>query len=102
QVVGQNIANDNTPGYSREVVNYAPAPSQQIGTVSLGMGVQVQGVVQVVDKFLEQRLYSANSDVSNSNTQSQTYQNLEGIVGALQSNSINSDMNGFFSSIGDI
>lgn len=102
QVVGQNIANDNTPGYSREVVNYAPAPTQQIGNISLGTGVEVQGVVQVVDQFLEQRLRGANSDVANSSTQSQTYQNLEGIVGALQNNSIDSDMNGFFSSIGNI
>ncbi|HVX15074.1 MAG TPA: flagellar hook-associated protein FlgK [Pirellulales bacterium] len=102
QVVGQNIANDNTPGYSREVVNYVPAPTQQIGDLSLGTGVQVQGVVQVVDQFLEERLRGANSDVANSSTQSQTYQNLEGIVGALQNNSIDSGMNNFFSSIADI
>lgn len=102
QVVGQNIANDNTPGYSREVVNYVPAPTQQIGTISLGTGVQVQGVVQVVDQFLEQRLRGANSDVANSSLQSQTYQNLEGIVGALQNNSVDAGMNSFFSSIGNI
>jgi len=102
QVVGQNIANDTTPGYSREVVNYVPAPTQQIGTIALGTGVQVQGVVQVVDQYLEERLRGANSDVANSSQQSQTYQNLESIVGALQNNSIDSGMNSFFSSIGDI
>src|SRR5487761_1301365 len=102
QVVGQNIANDNTPGYSREVVNLTPAPTQQLGNISLGTGVQVQGVVQVVDQFLEQRLRGANSDVANTNTQSQTYQNLEGIVGALQNNSTDTSMNAFFSSIGNI
>ena len=102
QVVGQNIANDNTPGYSREVVNYVPAPTQQIGNISLGTGVQVQGVVQVVDKYLEERLRGANSDVANSSTQSQTYQNLENIVGALGNNSVDANMNTFFSSISDI
>jgi flagellar hook-associated protein 1 len=102
QVVGQNIANDNTPGYSREVVNYVPAPDQQIGTLNLGMGVQVQGVVQVVDKFLEQRLRNSNSDVANSTQQSQSYQDLEGIVGALGQNGLESAMNSFFSSIGNI
>jgi flagellar hook-associated protein 1 FlgK len=102
QVVGQNIANDNTPGYSREVVNYVPAPTQQVGGISLGTGVQVQGVVQVVDKFLEERLRGANSDVASSSTQSQTYQNLEGIVGALGNNSVDANMNAFFSSIGNI
>jgi flagellar hook-associated protein 1 FlgK len=102
QVVGQNIANDNTPGYSREVVNYVPGPAQQIGDISLGTGVLVQGVAQVTDQYLNEQLRGANSDVANSSTQSQTYQNLENVVGALQSNSIDSDMNSFFSSIGDI
>ncbi|HWB07710.1 MAG TPA: flagellar hook-associated protein FlgK [Pirellulales bacterium] len=102
QVVGQNIANDNTPGYSREVVNYLPSPTQQIGAISLGTGVEVQGVVQVVDQYLEERLRGANSDVANSSTQSQTYKNLESVVGALQSNSIDSAMNTFFSSISGI
>ncbi|HEX7376691.1 MAG TPA: flagellar hook-associated protein FlgK [Pirellulales bacterium] len=102
QVIGQNIANDNTPGYSREVVNYAPAPTQQMGGISLGTGVQVQGVVQVVDKFLNERLRNANSDAANSSTQSQTYQNLENIVGALGSDSVDANMNSFFSSIGDV
>jgi flagellar hook-associated protein 1 FlgK len=102
QVIGQNIANDNTPGYSREVVNYVPAPTQQIGNLSLGTGVQVQGVVQVVDKYLEERLRGSNSDVANSSAQSQTYQNLENIVGALGNNSVDANMNSFFSSISNI
>lgn len=102
QVIGQNIANDNTPGYSREVVNYAPAPTQQFGNVSLGTGVQVQGVVRVIDNFLDQRVRTANGDVANSSTQSQTYQNLENIVGALGSDSVGASMNSFFSSISDV
>ena len=36
QVVGQNIANANTPGYIREEVNFKPAPSQRVGGLVLG------------------------------------------------------------------
>ena len=31
QVVGNNIANANTPGYARQEVQLVPAPSQRIG-----------------------------------------------------------------------
>src|SRR5690348_8627765 len=82
QVVGQNMANANTPGYSREQVQLVPAPVQQLGSLTLGLGVQVSAVTQQVDQYLNERLRNTNSDVGNSQTQSQVYQNLEGIVGA--------------------
>lgn len=102
QVVGQNMANANTPGYSREQVLLTPAPTQQLGQITLGTGVQVQGVVQKVDEFLNERLRGANSDVANSQAQQQTYSDLEGIVGALQKTSLDGSMNDFFSSIANI
>lgn len=102
QVVGQNMANANTPGYSREQVVLTPAPVQQLGQITLGTGVEVQGVIQKVDEFLNERLRGANSDVSSSSAEQQTYSDLEGIVGALQKTSIDSSMNDFFSSIAGI
>lgn len=102
QVVGQNMANANTPGYSREQVLLTPAPTQQLGQITLGTGVEVQGVVQKVDEFLNERLRGANSDVASSTAEQKTYSDLEGIVGALQKTSIDGSMNDFFSSIAGI
>lgn len=102
QVVGQNMANANTPGYSREQVLLTPAPTQQLGQITLGTGVEVQGVVQKVDAFLNERLRGANSDVASSTAEQKTYSDLEGIVGALQKTSIDGSMNDFFSSIAGI
>lgn len=102
QVVGQNMANANTPGYSREQVLLTPAPTQQLGQITLGTGVEVQGVVQKVDEFLNERLRNANSDVASSTAEQKTYSDLEGIVGALQKTSIDGSMNDFFSSIAGI
>ena len=62
QVVGQNIANVNTPGYAREEVLQTPAPTQKMGGLLLGLGVQVEGIVQKVDRFLDQRVRAATSD----------------------------------------
>lgn len=102
QVVGQNIANANTPGYSREEVVFTPAPTQRVGTLQLGLGVQVQGIIQKVDTFLNERLRGATSDKANSETQEQTYTQLESIIGELQDNDLSSSLNRFFSSISEI
>jgi len=102
QVVGQNMANANTPGYSREEVQLAPAPVQRIGHITLGLGVQVEAITQQVDNFLNERLRGVNSDVGNSDAQSKVYQNLETIVGALNDNNLQSSLNSFFSSVSGV
>ena len=61
-VVGNNIANANTPGFVREEVVYAPAPVQRIGNLVLGLGVEIEGIVQQVDRLTQSRLLGATSD----------------------------------------
>jgi flagellar hook-associated protein 1 FlgK len=54
EVTGQNIANVNTPGYSRRVVDFASVPPAT--SSSAGGGVNVEGVRAVRDRLLERRL----------------------------------------------
>jgi flagellar hook-associated protein 1 len=102
QVVGQNIANANTPGYLREEIHLVPGPTQQLGNLLLGTGVEVDSITQVVDKFLEIRLQSAVSDKAGAQTLTQTYSQLESILGSLDSTSLNASMTSFFNSISQI
>ena len=103
QVVGQNIANANTPGYIRENVNFTPGPSQTDGNLVEGTGVQVLSITQQVNTFLESQLRNANANQSSADTLASTYTQLENIVGALNSSSdLSSAMNQFFSSISDV
>ena len=103
QVVGQNIANANTPGYIRETANFVPGPSQNNGVLIQGTGVEVQSITQQVNTFLQSQLHSANSNQAGADTLKRTYTQLENIVGALNSGSnLSSAMNQFFSSISDV
>ncbi len=102
QVVGQNIANANTPGYLREEVQLSPAPTQRQGGVLTGLGVNVDAVVQKVDKFLQSRLRDATSDRAGSETQQQTYANLEQILGELSDSDLSTSLNNFFSGVNEI
>lgn len=102
QVTGQNIANANTPGYIREEVVLAPAPSQRLGNLRLGMGVEVSGVVQKIDRFLENRLRNAISDRANGEVQEETYARLESLIGELGDTDISTSLNNFFGGISNI
>lgn len=102
QVVGQNLANANTPGYIRERVVLAAAPTQKYGGVMMGMGVMAKGVQQVIDMFLEQRLRSSTSDLVNSETQEQCYTELEALVNELTDNDLSTSMDRFFNSISNV
>lgn len=102
QVVGQNIANAETPGYIREEVVLKPAPIQKLGGLPIGLGVEVDSVVQKIDQFLEERLRSSVSDRAGAEVREKAYQQLEGLVGELSDSDLSSDLTRFFSSISEV
>jgi flagellar hook-associated protein 1 FlgK len=102
QVVGQNIANANTPGYIREEVILSPAPTQRRGSLLLGLGVEVRAVVQKIDKFLEERLRGAVSDQYSSETLEKTYAELEREIQEFSETDLSTLMNDFFGSVSKI
>jgi flagellar hook-associated protein 1 len=60
-VVGNNIANVNTPGYTREIANLASNPSQVQGQINFGTGVSLDTVTSMRDKFLNLQITQATS-----------------------------------------
>ena len=101
-VTGHNISNANTPGYIRQAVEFSPAPSQRVGRIQVGLGVQVSGIVQKVDEFLAERLRNAQSDVGSGDAQEGVYFELETLIGELSDSDLSSSINKFFGSIHDI
>jgi len=102
QVVGQNISNANTPGYIREELVLTPGPTQHLGSLLLGLGVNVTGVIQKVDRFVEERLRGATSDRTSAESQEKTYLELEALIGELGDTDLSTSLNNFFSSISEI
>jgi flagellar hook-associated protein 1 FlgK len=102
QVTGNNIANANTPGYIRQRPVFTPAGTQLIGNLPLGLGVQVEGIVQQSDRFLSDRLRGAISDLAGSQAQEDAYVQLEAVVGELTDTDLSTSMSNFFNSINDI
>jgi flagellar hook-associated protein 1 FlgK len=101
-VVGNNIANANTPGYIRERAIYSPAPVQKLGNLSIGLGVEVDGIVQVIDKFIEDRLRDSGSDLASAEALEKAYADLEAQFDALGEANIGSLITKFFNGLDDI
>jgi flagellar hook-associated protein 1 FlgK len=102
QVTSNNIANANTPGYVREQVIFSPAPTSRQGGVLVGLGVEVNAIIQKTDRFLEERLRVASADVAYSESQETIYSEIESLIGELGGTDISSSMTRFFNSIHDI
>jgi flagellar hook-associated protein 1 FlgK len=75
---GQNIANANTPGYSRQRVDETERNALTIQTLSsvtgagsqLGLGVDITTISRVRDQFLDSSYRNQNSQTSGNNTAS--------------------------------
>jgi flagellar hook-associated protein 1 FlgK len=103
QVTGNNIANANTPGYVRQQVVYSPAPVQRIGNLVLGLGVQVEGIVDKIDKFVLDRLVGARGDRAGAEVQEDAYHELESLLNGLSGTvDLGTTLNSFFNSIGEV
>lgn len=55
-VAGQNIANVNTPGYTRQAVQLSATPTDGSNLRLTGAGVSIDGVRSFRDRFIESRL----------------------------------------------
>jgi flagellar hook-associated protein 1 FlgK len=64
QVVGNNIANANTPGYIRQQLEQASSVAVREGNLISGHGVRPTGIVQVVDKALAERMFNAKTSLA--------------------------------------
>ena len=77
QVTGNNVANANTPGYSRQSVELATAFSQQTGAGFFGKGVDVTTVSRAHDEFLTREAATSASLAAADEARSRQLQQLE-------------------------
>ncbi len=59
-----NIANVNTPGYSRQRADLATLPAQPTGAGFIGQGVEINSITRVSDQFLVEQLQTSLSEQS--------------------------------------
>ena len=96
--VGNNIANANTSGYSRQQIVQSSAGSQQVGGVFIGTGTTLADVRRVYNSYLDAQLQTTTS----LNGDAQAYLDQIGSVDKLlsdKSTGISAVLSSFFSSL---
>lgn len=97
QVVGNNMANAATVGYTRQSAILAPASSIEVQTgVFIGTGVSLQSIVRATDEALLSRLRSAVSDQHAALEQQDLLSQIETIHSELTDYGMSSRLNDFF------
>lgn len=97
QVAGNNMSNASTPGYSRQVMNLAPAfASRATPQVSIGAGVWVMGIQRQVDQGLLNRIWSTSGEQAGAQAILDIYSQVEATLNELGDNDLSSELSGFF------
>ena len=94
-----NIANVNTPGYSRQTVSLEEAPPVQYGGLLLGNGVQVGQITSQRDNLLQTRLDQETQQQSKYNSYLGTMQQVQTLFNETTGNGLESSLTAFFNSL---
>jgi len=101
--VSHNVANADTPGYSRQTVNLSATPAIDMpGLLSanpgqIGTGVQVQQISRMRSNYLDEQYQGQNSYSGYWNTQQSTLNNITAIINEPSDTGISTVMQNFFS-----
>ena len=102
EVTGQNIANVNTPGYTRQRARLVQAKELLRSFGAMGTGVRVQGIERIRDAFIDLEIRQQASDVGSSETIAGMYERVESIFNEPSAVGINTLLGNFFDSLNDL
>jgi flagellar hook-associated protein 1 len=100
-VTANNIANANTPGYSREVVNLSENTPEEVGNLTFGTGVNIEQIQSVRDQVLSLQIAEQTSQQSGAQTELNALQQIETLFSS-PTQGIGADLSAFFNSISQL
>lgn len=95
-VAGQNIANVNTPGYTRQGVVFESSPPVGVGKLQIGNGVSVVSVKQFRDRFVDARLETETGIAGRLTAQRDALAPVDAAFNESDGDGINAKINEFF------
>lgn len=107
EIAGQNIANVNTPGYTRQRLDMAAVGAGQGATLFsqgslIGNGVQGTGVARLGDLFMDARVRTTTSSASYLAARTDAYKRLESTIAEPGNNGIAKQLDDFWATWQDL
>ncbi|HME58166.1 MAG TPA: flagellar hook-associated protein FlgK [Terracidiphilus sp.] len=97
-----NIANVNTPGYSRQVPNLEEAGTIQIGTLTFGTGVQLGSVTSLRDAVLDLRINQETQQQGQLNAFLNAGQQIQALFNETSGTGLQTPLSAFFNSLSEL
>lgn len=101
EIVGNNIANVNTEGYSRQEAVIAPHPALNFGDFFIGNGVHIGDVQRAHDVFIEQQIREKAIDFGYQDALTRPLTELERVF-KITDDSLSTDIDNFFDSLQEL
>ncbi|MGP0565438.1 MULTISPECIES: flagellar hook-associated protein FlgK [unclassified Nitrospina] len=102
EVTGNNVANVQTEGYSRQTVTFEPNSPRNFNLGQIGTGVKTSGIARSFDQFLFNQILSENQSLGNFTVRRDVFENLEILLNETEGVGINSQLSNFFSALSDL
>lgn len=96
-ITGSNIANVNTPGYSRQRTDFKSVGSVNVGGASAQIGVTISRVERLYDRFIESQIINQQQNTGYSDTLLQGLRNIEMMIDDTQGGGIGDQLSKFWS-----
>lgn len=101
-VTGENIANVNTPGYSRQTAVLETAQFNPDLNPAVGSGVVLASIQRSYDKFLQNQMMSAYSSSGEQTTRQTALQRIEPLFSDLSGSGLGTSLGDFFNAWQDL
>ncbi|WP_421381450.1 flagellar hook-associated protein FlgK [Bacillus salacetis] len=109
QVTGHNVANANTPGFTRQRVNFEqtetyPPPAMNKPQIpgQIGTGVQAESVQRIRDSFLDVQYRGENNKLGYWETKAESLKKMEEIMNEPSDSGLGKTMDMFWQSLQDL
>jgi flagellar hook-associated protein 1 FlgK len=101
EVTGHNIANANTPGYSRQVAEFATRVGQNTGYGYIGAGTQITTIKRIYDAMLGEQLQTSTSGQARFAAMNTLANSVDSML-ADPSTGLSSSLQSFFGAVQDV
>ena len=102
EVTGQNIANVDTEGYTRQRAHFVQSEALQKSYGMLGTGVQVDNIEQIKDRFLDAQIRDQTSETEKNAVLADSYDRIEKIFNEPSDSSISGLISNFYEALNDL
>ena len=102
RVAGQNIANANTPGYSRQRLDLIPLAEFSTPIGSLGRGVDAQAITRIRDGLADRSYQNTAMALGEFQARRDALRETEAIFGEPAAGALSGQLAGFFGALHDL